>query len=347
MGVSAAGEKPVIGWYRVPVSRDEMARLVERSDLLGAFQTLGHLGILATTGVLAFLGASRWGWPWELVAAIVFLHGMCWNFLINGFHELIHESVFRTRWLNGFFLRIFSFLGWHNHHLFWTSHTEHHRYTMHPPDDLEVVVPVRLTVGDFLNSAVVNFKGAVLALRTTIRHARGRLEGEWEHRLFDDNPARARQMFNWARLLLAGHGAIILTALWMHWWMIVVLVPLAQFYGGWLFFLCNNSQHVGLQDFSGDFRDCCRTIYLNPVVEFLYWHMNYHTEHHMYVAVPCYRLARLHRQVRPDMPPCPRGLYATWKIIAMIVERQKTDPAYKIAPVHTGRREPRPAISPQ
>ncbi|MFI4890195.1 MAG: fatty acid desaturase [Steroidobacterales bacterium] len=334
-----AQEKQPVSWYRVPVPREALAQLTRRSDMLGTLQTLGHLGLLATTGSLAFLGAQRWNWPWEAVAALVFVHGMCWNFLINGFHELIHETVFRTRWLNGFFLRIFSFLGWHNHHLFWTSHTEHHKYTLHPPRDQEVVLPVRLTLRDFADSAIVNVKGLVQSFATTIRHARGRLDGEWEHTLFDNNPDKASQMFNWARVLLAGHAAIAVLALWMNWWMFVVLVTFAQFYGGWLFYLCNNTQHVGLQDFADDYRACCRTIYLNPLVRFLYWHMNYHTEHHMYAAVPCYRLARLHRLIRSDLPECPRGLYATWKHIAMILERQKREPAYQFAATFAPRRE--------
>ncbi len=334
-------EKQPVSWYRVPVPREDLVQLTRRSDLLGALQTLGHLGLLATTGTLAFLGAQRWNWPWEAVVAIVFVHGMCWNFLINGFHELLHETVFRTRWLNGFFLRIFSFLGWHNHHQFWASHTEHHKYTLHPPHDLEVVLPVRLTLRDFADSAVVNLKGLVQSFRTNLRHARGRLEGEWEHALFDNEPDKARRMFNWSRILLAGHAAIAVLALWMHWWMLVVLVTFAQFYGGCLFFLCNNTQHVGLRDFAGDYRDCCRTIYLHPVVRFLYWHMNYHTEHHMYAAVPCYRLARLHRLISSELPDCPRGLYATWKSIAMILARQKSDPTYQYSPIFAAR-APRP-----
>lgn len=43
-------------------------------------------------------------------------------------------------------------------------------------------------------------------------------------------------------------------------------------------------QHAGLSDNVPDFRLCCRTMILNPFFRFLYWHMNYHTEHHMYAA---------------------------------------------------------------
>ena len=86
-------------------------------------------------------------------------------------------------------------------------------------------------------------------------------------------------------------------------------------FGSWLQFLCNATQHVGLQDEVPDYRLCCRTFYINPVLQFLYWHMNYHTEHHMYAAVPCYRLGRLHRLIKHEMPYCTSGLWETWKQI--------------------------------
>jgi len=80
-----------------------------------------------------------------------------------------------------------------------------------------------------------------------------------------------------------------------------------------------------------DFRLCCRTILINPVAQFLYWHMNYHTEHHMYAAVPCYKLGQLHRAIKHDLPPCPRGIVATWRQISAIVDRQDKEPDYQFA----------------
>jgi len=81
-----------------------------------------------------------------------------------------------------------------------------------------------------------------------------------------------------------------------------------------------------------DFRLCCRTFTLNPVVRFLYWQMNYHTEHHMYAAVPCYNLKHLHALIRHDLPPCPDGIIAVWREIAAIQLRQEKDPMYKHQP---------------
>jgi fatty acid desaturase len=257
---------------------------------------------------------------------------MCWAFMINGFHELVHQSVFRTRWLNTFFLRILSFLGWYNHHFFWASHTEHHKYTLHPPDDLEVVLPVEITLKGFLRHGFCNPWLAYYAVKGMIRVARGRLEGEWEHALFpESDPFSKRRLVNWARIVLAGHAAIVVVSLAMGWWLVPVVVTLAPFYGGWLQFLCNSAQHTGLQDNVSDFRLCCRTITLNPVLQFLYWHMNYHTEHHMYATIPCYNLGRLHRIIRDDLPPCPQGLWDTWSQIIVILKRQRQDKSYQYA----------------
>jgi fatty acid desaturase len=83
-----------------------------------------------------------------------------------------------------------------------------------------------------------------------------------------------------------------------------------------------------------DFRLCCRTVELNPVLRFLYWQMNYHTEHHMYAAVPCYNLRKLHKAILADMPPCPNGLVAAWRQIITIMRRQAVDPTYQyVAPL--------------
>ena len=72
-----------------------------------------------------------------------------------------------------------------------------------------------------------------------------------------------------------------------------------------------------------DFRLCTRTVILNPFFRFLYWHMNYHIEHHMYAAVPCYRLGKLHAAIKSDLPHCPQGLYEAWTEIAAILEPTK------------------------
>jgi fatty acid desaturase len=327
------GEQKIqkINWYRTPVNRETLNALNQRSDWQGLLQTLGHLGLLVLTGAAAWYAAERL--PWPVLLLILFLHGTFYAFLLNGFHELCHSTVFKSKFLNSFFLYLFSFLGWFNPFLFWASHQEHHKYTLHPPDDLEVVLPVELTLASFYKRALVNPWGFYNRLKGVVRLSRGRLEGAWEHALFPETePVQRQRLFNWARTLLVGHALLAVISLAFGFWLLPVLITLAPFYGGWLLYLCNNTQHVGLQDNVPDFRLCTRTIILNPFVQFLYWHMNFHTEHHMYAAVPCYNLGKLHRAIKHDLPPCPVGLVATWKEIIAILRRQQVEPNYQFVP---------------
>jgi fatty acid desaturase len=323
--------KTTIDWYRVRLSRETLSALNQRSDWKGLFQAGGHLGLLMLTGGAAWYAAGHL--PLAVLLLILFLHGTFYAFLLNGFHELCHSSVFKTKFLNTLFLYIYSFLGWLNPVGFWTSHVEHHKYTLHPPDDLEVVLPMPLTVADFLKVAIVNPWGLWARIKGVVRLSRGRLEGEWENALFPESaPDRRRRLFTWARILLVGHGLIVVVSLAFGWWLIPVLVTLAPFYGGGLQWLCNNTQHIGLQDNVPDFRLCTRTIYLNPFVRFLYWQMNYHIEHHMYAAVPCYNLGKLHELIKHELPHCPNGLIEAWREIIEILRRQREDPQYQYVP---------------
>ena len=115
-----------LNWYRTPMDRDTLAALNQRSDWKGVRQTLGHLGLLVLTGSAAWYAAGRLGWLALLL--ILFVHGTIYAFLLNGFHELCHSTVFKTKALNTFFLYLFSFLGQYNPVLFWASHQEHHKY---------------------------------------------------------------------------------------------------------------------------------------------------------------------------------------------------------------------------
>jgi fatty acid desaturase len=317
-----------INWYRSPLKRDDLSGLNQRSDWKGLFQTGGYLGLLVLTGAAAFYAAGKHSVP--VLVLILFLHGTFYAFLLNAFHEFCHKSVFKTKILNTIFLQVVSFLGWNNPVLFWTSHQEHHKYTLHPPDDLEVVLPITLTFSSFLKSAVVNPWDLFGRIKSSIRLSFGRLEGDWENALFPASEVMLRRsLFNWARIHLLSQVLLVAVSLYLGLWLVPVLVTLAPFYGGWLLYLCNNTQHIGLQDNVPDFRLCCRTIILNPFIRFLYWHMNYHTEHHMYAAVPCYNLGKLHQQIEDDLPHCPVGLIETWKEITAILNQQKVDPKYQ------------------
>ncbi len=317
-----------IDWYWIPIERAALAQLSRRSDARGAAQTLGFLAILACTGSLAYFSGTHW--PWYVSAALLLVHGSCWAFLSNAFHEFSHGTVFASKPLNRFFLGVVSFLGWNNPVLFWTSHTEHHKFTLYPADDLEISLEAGISVGQFLRFALVNPQGFARTLYNHTRYGLGRMRGEWEQRLFPAaNVVLRRDLARWSWGLLGGHALLVAVALYLHLWMLPVVVTLAPFYGRGIQWLCNESQHMGLPGNVPDFRLCSRTIYLNPLLQFMYWHMNYHTDHHIYAAVPCYRLASLHRLIRADLPACHRGLLSVWREIAATLRRRATESGYQ------------------
>ena len=60
----------------------------------------------------------------------------------------------------------------------------------------------------------------------------------------------------------------------------------------------------------------------------MYWHMEWHTEHHAFPNVPCYNLKALHRSVAHDLPK-PRTLFGAWKEMRQTWKRQQVDPGYQ------------------
>ncbi len=318
-----------IGWYRTSVDRETMRALNQRSDFKGLLQAGAHMALIALTGMLAWRVQDQW----YLLLPTLLAYGTFYIFLLNATHELCHNTVFKTRLLNDFFLRLFCFLGWRSHIMFWTSHAEHHKYTLHPPDDLEVVLPAKMGLKHLLQLGFVDPWTMYATIKTHIEHSLGIITGEWPNHLFPpEEVQKRRRLFWWARFLLVGHAAIIGFSGYYGLWLLPVLTTCGVFYGGWLRFLCNNTQHAGLQDDVADFRLCTRTVILNPFFRFLYWHMNFHIEHHMYAAVPCYNLGKLHEHIKGESPVPPRGLYAAWKGIIAIMKAQRTDPSYQYVP---------------
>lgn len=160
-----------VPWYRTKLPPDVSAALHRTSDALAWRQTLCFLGMLLAwfTAALYFHSMGHQG----LCVVFVLLYGMQANFLINAMHELGHGHVFRTKWLNGFFCRIVSFLGWLHPDMFFSSHLRHHRYTQNHPYDQENPQPVALTLRGFLGFGFLNVRGCYDILEQTVRAALG------------------------------------------------------------------------------------------------------------------------------------------------------------------------------
>ncbi len=323
-----------VDWYRCPIDRDKLRRLTRRSDFKGLLQAGGHITLIAITGTLTYLLFVQQ--MWAAFAALLWLHGSFYSF-IPGLvtHELSHGTVFKTKWLNEFFLRFFSLVGWVNFHHYKRSHTFHHMYTLHPRGDREVVLPRDASLRwyrllfllTFNAPGFVDIVGGMFYVAFTGRF-RGKWNPEWSEAIFADADEERKKAVNWARLVVSFHLSLLVVSLLLGLWILPVIVSLGAFVGNaWRYFV-GLPMHAGLRDNIADFRKCTRTISLDPLSRFLYWHMNFHIEHHMYAATPCYNLGALAEELAWDMPK-QRTLVGAWKEMRYTWKRQKTEPSYQ------------------
>lgn len=328
-------EQPTIKWYHSPLDKQTLNRLTARSDAWGFAQLLTQLAVTAALGFMTFHAMLHW--PWWAAAGLFYLYATFYTFLgLSGVgHELCHRTVFRTRFWNELFLYLTSFLTWTNFPHFRASHIGgHHRWTVFHGADLEVVLPLRVRRRDWIGLFTFHAAGLWLTLHLTARYSLGRLKGPWEHRIFPESAVKERRaLTRWSRVLLIGHAALAAAFIYLGLWPLVLMVTLAIFFARWLNFLCGFTQHAGLRGSVPDFRICCRTVKLNPILRFFYCQMNYHVEHHMYAAVPFHKLPALRRALESDLPPASSSLFAAWRDILSAQRRQKSDPDYAIIPV--------------
>jgi fatty acid desaturase len=127
----------------------------------------------------------------------------------------------------------------------------------------------------------------------------------------------------WAAVLLAcfASGSILPA-------MYVGILP--SVYGGWLYLVFGLTQHAGLAEDVLDHRLNSRTVYMNPLLRFLYWNMNYHVEHHMFPLVPYHALPKLHEEMKPYCPTPYGGLLETYREIIPALLRQTKDPTWHV-----------------
>lgn len=334
-----------VNWYRSEINSDRFKELSQKNDLQGWIQAGGHLLLFSITGTTVYFAHSAQVWP--LLPLALLAHGTIASFLKGAApHELGHGTVFKKKWLNKFFLYLFSLLSWWNPFDYASSHTYHHRYTLHPKGDRENLLPLHPKVGKtfLLQLFTINLftlpgrtfgKGGLIStIWVTTLDAMGKTgsndipSNEWLNALHKDQPNQHKKSIYWSRIQLAFHGSLVIISIVTGLWILTLIFTLSSFIGNWLSYFVALPQHCGLRENISDFRKSTRSIKLPRFVEFLYWHMNWHIEHHMYGGIPCYNLRDLHQELKADMP-YPRTLIGAWQEMLYIWEKQKIDKSYQ------------------
>lgn len=277
-----------------------MGALLRRSDRPGLLRFLLIYPLFIGTGILL---VHYWleSWWWRIPLLLVFGGLVCSLFATE--HETIHQTAFKTPWLN----RVVAFLAGFGYGyaptLFRHFHFTHHLHTHQPGLDPEISLgnrPIPSVISN-LPSYLVWLSGIPFLLFRLFMLIAGALGmPEFLRRAMFPFFAPKDRFKLWVEssIIVAIYGVLLYLAIavdprFWGWWV-------GQLVGSALTASYTAAEHNGLEH-EGTILDRTRSLRANPVVRWFMWNMNYHAEHHAYPAVPFYALPQLHGHLAEDL----------------------------------------------
>ncbi len=314
-------------WHKCHVDKEILKELSKKSDLKGIQHISVFFGLLIITGTLAFI---TWGTWWSVFWFLVY--GNIYSFSNPLWHETGHKTAFKSKYLNETFYYVSSFMSNFEPIRWRYTHFVHHgnTYSTENPFDHEIEygnnlrkTPKRLLINIIPFLDLLFFKKHISF--EIIQHAFG-----IKTKVMQDSipeTAQSKAIFN-SRVYCFIWLSIIFWSILVTSWLPILYFLLPQFYGKTLHKLVAFTQHAGLARNVKDHRLTSREMYLNPILSFLYWKMEYHLTHHMFPTVPSYNLDKLHDHIKDQLPRTNEGLIDAYKEIIPAIIKQTKDEDY-------------------
>ena len=254
-------------WYHSPIPRKRLKELMQRSDNPAIRDTIiWFAAFFATGGLAGYFWPTWWSLPFFVAYGV--LYGSSTD---SRWHECGHGTAFRTGWMNDVIYQIACFMIMRNPTGWRWSHTRHHTDTIIVGRDPEIAL-MRPTVILKVIGMFFAIPQTIEATRKMLVYSSGRIPAE--EQTFIPEMERHKVILV-ARIWLAIHLAVIALAVAVHSILPVLLVgPLPTMYGACVHVMTGLTQHGGLAEDVLDHRLNSRTVYMNPVLRFLYWNMN-------------------------------------------------------------------------
>jgi len=260
--------------------------LIERRDGPGLLRFGFHLGAILVLGSLIARGVPFW-------FALLPVQGILIVFLFTALHESIHETSFKSSFLNTAVSSLSGFLIFIPPAWFRFFHFAHHRHTHDPARDPELQTPKPSTLIGYVKH-VSGLPLWISAIRTLLRNAAGRNADD-----FVPEKARPRVTLE-ARVMLAIY--VLIAAASVFWesslviWIWIAPALLGQPFLR-LFLL---AEHTNCPHVENMFENT-RTTFTTKLVRLVAWNMPFHAEHHALPTVPFHKLPDLHEAVREHL----------------------------------------------
>ena len=310
-------------WYKPTIDRKKLKDLSKRKDWPGLLHFFIYFFSLFVSGYFAYI---TWGTWWTVFW--FFIYGTIYAFSVSNWHETVHRTAFKTRRINEFFYHISSFMSDFEGFRWRWSHTFHHTNTLQTEGDydheIQVSRPTEL-LWFFLN--YIPFSALLYPHRLikfeVLKHAFGFFSPVVEISAPDSE--KKKILWN-SRLYLFIWLIVILISVYYGSFLPILYIILPQYYGKPIWFAVNITQHLGAAFDNKDHRKSTYSVKINPILSFLYWHMEYHLEHHMFPSVPSYNLQKLHKNIKNQLPTLFTSLFSFYKQILPTVIKQATNP---------------------
>ncbi len=269
---------------------DQWREVQARSDWLGLGMVL-HVWAV----IFGMIALAVWQ-PWFIPIAIPVIGARQLGLAVL-MHEAAHGGLHRAATINDFVGHwlVGAPVG-ANLAAYRPYHLKHHKYAQQPEDpDLPLSAPFPITPSSFRRKVIRDLTGQTFFKQRSNQILNALGVGIRKQKGAENRFASARE----AVIPFAIANAILLAGLTLAgaWWAYFVLwlLPMAT-WNQLVTRLRNIAEHAVTPDHDDPLRHArtTRANLLERIFIAPYW-VNYHCEHHMFMHVPCYRLAKAHR----------------------------------------------------
>ena len=313
-------------WYKPEISRKDLKNLAKRKDLPGILHMIIYFASLGISGYLAYYFIDSY-----LCLIFFFIYGTIWAFSVSNWHETVHRTAFKTRWLNEIVYHISCFMGDFEAYRWRWSHTFHHSNTYQTKDDydheIQITRPTELLAFflNFIPFADLLFPHKLLKYEI-IKHSFRKFSPV----IAITAPDSEKNKIVWnSRFYVFLWLVIIAYSFWIGSILPVIYILLPNYYGKPIQFFVNVTQHLGAPFDKKDHRESTYSVKINPIFAFLYWDMQYHLEHHMFPTIPSYNLKKLNHLIKDQIPkPFPSLFSFYWNVMPIVIKQATNPEAY-------------------
>lgn len=283
----------------INIDRETLVILNKKNNFKSALWLILHF----TTLMSFFAFSMKYLFSGEYLLFTIFylIAGFISSFtgLCGATHEFYHNTVFKNRRLNQFFYKFLCIINFINYEYNSISHKLHHKYNSYDDSDSEKSLE-KISYLDLVFNLTINFPNLINRSKYLILNALGTFPNSITNKFIKESEKAKSKVTNVARIIIAYYFITITISIIFKVTYIYLLFIITPFVMNFWVDMISRAQHYGLKKNSDNIFETTRTVYLNKILSFLNWNMNYHVEHHLYPTVPFYNLGKLNNLIHKN-----------------------------------------------